>query len=277
MEFKHKDDILSEMSLPSEYEEEWDNNLICYTTTLDGESQVKAWLGESRLFGTDTDEEEWESIKDNISQSREMILAAYDYDNEDEDDYNNFKPETSRIDWFEKDYSMRDIGMCECALIQGFDDLSAALILFDHEKYPQCIFSLSQTVEKSLKGIASLVNVPFHFYINNHNSVDILNEIIRYANHLDFVDELLRLKTLCAEFELIGDSSWSIKQSLAVRCRYFCYNQQNDYVCTSYPGVVYSKEMAKEALDYSKEIFDICDSIYESYYQLYCFDCFLDK
>ncbi len=56
-------------------------------------------------------------------------------------------------------------GMCECTLIQSFDDFNSAVCLFDNSYFAQCVFFCTQSVEKCLKSLCTLLNICFKQYI----------------------------------------------------------------------------------------------------------------
>jgi hypothetical protein len=125
-------------------------------------------------------------------------------------------------------------GMCECTLIQSFDDFNSAVCLFDNSYFAQCVFFCTQSVEKCLKSLCTLLNICFKQYICLHDGrsiMGILYNKIFHNNTTEGTTLFAKLVYLCDEFENIGSSFWEIKECLSIRCRYFFYYKARVYRC----------------------------------------------
>jgi len=129
--------------------------------------------------------------------------------------------------------------MCEYTLIQSLDDFNSAVCLFDNSYFAQCFFFCTQSVEKCLKSLCTLLNICFKRYICLHDGRTIMD--LLYSSKVKEYEEttlFAKLVYLCDEFEHIGSSSWEIEECLSIRCRYFFYDKARVYRCESYPGLV---------------------------------------
>jgi len=165
-----------------------------------------------------------------------------------------------------------NIAMCECTLIQSFDDLkSAETLLFDGH-YSQSVFLSSQSVEKTLKSLLSFFRDTFTSFFNLHSATMLVNRLdscviksVETPYHR-FHD---CFKSLCSEFEAIGKDSWVCANPLSVRSRYFNFQTSlksdsiHQYYVDSFPGLVYTRELATRAFEIAKEMFDMAEQVHE--------------
>ena len=170
----------------------------------------------------------------------------------------------------EKKYS--SIAMCEFSLIHSLDDLEASGTLLNNAHFSQSVFMSSQSVEKSLKSILSSYKSPFRQFIHLHSATALFNRLKESSannpNH-PFSRYLYVFEDLCYYFELIGADSWTSPKPLSIRSRYFNYQSSTDhldsryhYYVDSYPGIVYTSDLATEAYHIAAEMFELCEIIF---------------
>ena len=184
------------------------------------------------------------------------------------------------IDWSkyrsrpgELDLEYNDIARCECTLIQSIDDLDASRTLLTQKLYSQSVFMSTQTVEKCLKSILTSYKLCFTTYFSLHCANALLKKLQDrcqlFPNHpySRFAD---RFQTLCHRFESIGADSWTCPNPLSIRSRYFNFQTWNNhteshlhYYVDSFPGLVYTQDLATEAYEIAEEIFQMSESIFE--------------
>ena len=165
------------------------------------------------------------------------------------------------------------IAMCECTLIQSLDDLQASHTLLLNGHYSQSVFLSTQSVEKSLKSILSSYNYYFKYYFNLHDATSLCSHL--EENRTKYPDNPYswyydRFQTLCERFESIGADSWTCPNPLSIRCRYFNFQSsykfiesRYHYYVDSYPGIIYTQEVASEAYEIADEIFKLCEEIFD--------------
>jgi HEPN domain-containing protein len=164
------------------------------------------------------------------------------------------------------------LAMCEYTLIQSHDDLKCAQTLLGEGHYPQAVFMCSQSVEKSLKSLLTFFKFHFFFYMNRHSATELVSSLRRCNNdkpNTPYSKYASQFQPLCEIFESLGAESWTIEMPLSIRSRYF--NFQTDwspgsrfhYYVDSYPGVVFTKDVAKIAYAIAKEIFRMTEIIHE--------------
>ncbi len=121
------------------------------------------------------------------------------------------------------EYAKDNTGMCECTLIQSFEDLNAAKSLLNDNHFPQCVFQCTQSVEKSIKSMCSLFGVYDELYLKKHCNVDMFRHLANVIQSQDCEvdDDVHKLKPLCERFESIGADSWTFQYPLSMRSRYF--------------------------------------------------------
>ena len=165
------------------------------------------------------------------------------------------------------------IAMCEFTLIQSMDDLEASHTLLTNSHFSQSVFMSSQSVEKSLKSILSSYKMFFPTFKNLHCAKKLfrqLEECRKNKAHNPYSMYSDRFETLCHHFESIGADSWTFPKPLSIRCRYFNYqsstfdlSSRHHYYVDSYPGLVYTRDLATEAYEIAEEIFKLSEIIIE--------------
>jgi len=164
------------------------------------------------------------------------------------------------------------LAMCEYTMIQSHDDLKCAETLLREEHYPQAVFMCTQSVEKSLKSILRFFKYYFFYYINRHSATELVYYLKCANNQLPdtpYSEHHSKFKELCEMFESLGAEGWVINSPLSIRSRYF--NFQTDwspgsrlhFYSDSYPGVVFTKDVAETAYAIAKEIFELTENIHE--------------
>jgi len=148
--------------------------------------------------------------------------------------------------------------MSECDLISSMGDLKAAETLLLNHHYCQAVLLSSQSVEKSLKSLLALFKGPFNSIIHAHSAtqlVEVLNRL--FSNDIYYSKHHEQFLVLCKQFEALGASSWMGSKPLSIRARYFQYRKYpvNYYMLESFPGVVFTKDIATEAFVIAKELF----------------------
>ena len=248
----------------------WDYDLKSYAFGEEGIDGLTSLVEDSTLFDTkvplkindqDPTEEDLEKNVDFecgpscVCDNCDVELTLYDpkYKHQREE-----TPEPEGV-YFEK-----GIGRCECTLIQSFDDLNAAMCLFESNCFPQCVFYCTQSVEKCLKSLCSLLDLCFIHYICYHDGRSLLS-LLHQNRFQEYEDTSLfsKLVYLCSRFESIGSSSWDIEECLSIRSRYFHYDKGHFYVRESYPGLVYDYDAASKALSLAEEILAVVASVSE--------------
>jgi HEPN domain-containing protein len=168
------------------------------------------------------------------------------------------------------------IAMCEYTLIQSADDLNCAETLLREAHYPQSVFMSSQSIEKCLKSLLRFHNYTFQFYISRHSATELVSYLQshlsirpdKYTPYRKFQDEFLYL---CKVFESLGHETWTVDMPISIRSRYFNYqtdwNQPWEsrfhYYVDSYPGVVFTPEIAQTGYEIAKRIFEMSEIIHE--------------
>ena len=165
------------------------------------------------------------------------------------------------------------IAMCEFSLIHSLDDLEASGTLLNNAHFSQSVFMSSQSVEKSLKSILSSYKSPFRKFIHLHSATALfqcLKESSANNPNHPFSRYLYQFEDLCYYFELIGAESWTSPKPLSIRSRYFNYQTSTahlesryHYYVDSYPGIVYTSDLATEAYEIAAEMFELCDIIFD--------------
>ena len=249
----------------------WDHGLESYAFE-DDVAEIVPLIEDSTLFNTkkpvfindqDPTEEDIERALDYLCgpgcecDQCYTDLVLYDPKN---------KHKKEEISTPEKDRLEKNIGMCEYTLIHCLDDLEAAKSLFKDNHWPQCVFFCTQVVEKALKSLCSLFDLNFRDYVCEHSGKCLTCLIqcykFQYRNY-EKTSLFAKLRYLSIQFELIGSSSWGIKECLSIRSRYFYYDESYSYAYQSYPGLVYDHGSASEALRLSEEIFGIVANLCE--------------
>jgi HEPN domain-containing protein len=165
------------------------------------------------------------------------------------------------------------IAMCEFSLIHSLDDLEASGTLLNNAHFSQSVFMSSQSVEKSLKSILSSYKSSFRQFIHLHSATALFKRLKESSannpNH-PFSRYLNQFETLCHCFENIGAESWTFQKPLSIRSRYFNYQSSTDpiesryhYYVDSYPGIVYTSDLAIEAYEIAAEMFELCEIIFD--------------
>ena len=165
-----------------------------------------------------------------------------------------------------------DIARCECTLIQSIDDLEASRTLLTSNLCSQSVFLSTQVIEKCLKSILSSYSLTFSLYFNLHDAKELLKHLQNRSQDIPdhpysrFSD---RFETLCHRFESIGADSWTVPNPLSIRCRYFNFQTGRKhkeslyhYYVDSYPGLVYTPDLATEAYEIAEEIFQMSEIIF---------------
>jgi len=168
------------------------------------------------------------------------------------------------------------IAMCEYTLIQSADDLKCAETLLREAHYPQSVFMSSQSIEKCLKSLLGFHKCVFQFYINRHSATELvshltnhlLNKKDKYTPYAKYHDEFIYL---CELFESLGHDSWTVDMPISIRSRYFNYQTDWDqpwesrfhYYVDSYPGVVFTQELAQTGYEIAQRIFEMSEIIHE--------------
>jgi HEPN domain-containing protein len=165
------------------------------------------------------------------------------------------------------------IAMCECTLIQSYDDLDASRTLLAHDHFSQSVFMSSQSIEKCLKSILSSYKYVFKYFFNLHCATSLFSHLQQCAKthrKHPFTKYSDQFETLCERFESIGAESWTCPNPLSIRCRYFnfqtntkFFESRYHYYVDSYPGLVYTTDQAKEAYEIADEIFQLSERIFE--------------
>ena len=182
--------------------------------------------------------------------------------------------EAAPYDWscFIQPLQYVDIARCECTLIQSLEDLEATHTLLCSKHYSQSVFMSTQTVEKCLKSILTSYQLTFTKFFNKHDAKDLLKHLIECCKekpHHPYSKFADRFETLCYRFESIGAESWTCPNPLSIRCRYFNFQTVGDgnshlhYYVDSYPGLVYTQDLATEAYEIANEIFSMSEEIFD--------------
>ena len=164
--------------------------------------------------------------------------------------------------------------MCEFTLIQSHDDLEAAECLLNNKHYCQSVFMSSQSVDKCLKSLLYFFRYSFSLYSHQHCASKQASMLkYKHLKHPGTPYEKYneQFQTLCDRFESLGAESWMYRQPLSIRSRYFNYQteslknseSQNHYFVNSYPGVVFTCDVATEAFEIAKALFEMSEHIHE--------------
>jgi len=167
------------------------------------------------------------------------------------------------------------IAMCEYTLIQSADDLKCAETLLREAHYLQSVFMSSQSIDKCLKSLLRYHKYTFQFYINRHSATELVsylkshltNNPDTYTRYEKFQDEFVYL---CKVFESLGHETWTVNMPISICSRYFNFQTDWDqpwesqfhYYVDSYPGVVFTHEIAQTGYEIAKRKFEMSEIIH---------------
>ena len=226
------------------------------------------------------DEEDWDNDNDTCLNNPIHDICNYEIgisnDSGNSDDSGNAgHPKESTMHKLLKNIPIEEpaqlyahIAFGEYTLIQSHDDLQAAKTLLSNEHFSQSVFMSSQSVEKSLKSLCRLFEVHFTAFIKKHCAVELYGQLSQVMCKIPYNIYCERLQMLCSSFEILGEESWLCSNPLSIRSRYFYFN--NDwhsdsryyYSFESFPGLVYTRELARDAFMICEEIFQMSEEIF---------------
>jgi len=116
----------------------------------------------------------------------------------------------------------------------------------------------------------ALFKGPFNSTIHAHSATELVKVLHRlFCNDIYYSKHHEQFLILCKYFEALGASSWIGSKPLSIRARYFQYRKDtvnkkpvNYYMLDSFPGVVFTKDIATETFVIAKELFKKSEAIF---------------
>jgi len=253
---KHRNDILQPKeedgeddsncgSVNTDEEEDWDNQCLQNTITN--------MLPEQGL------EEDFNDFRNSYRESDN----SNDSDDSDDSGYEKETKQTKKKVDDEPAQLYSHIAYGEYTLIQSHDDLMASKCLFENGYNSQSVFMSSQSVEKSLKSLLKIFKCKFEEYIHNHDANQLLNQMYHHTYDSPYYESM---SDLCYRFEMIGRSNIGRTKALSIRSIYFESDAMEDYYYDSFPGLVFTSDLANEAFNIAEKLFLMCETIHEEFF-----------